>query len=85
MYNGDNRKKFLRFMPLLMLMGALFFGLIVMLLWNAILPTAIHAGELNYWQATGLLVLSRILFGGWGGGDLAALAGAVPFRAGKNG
>lgn len=39
---------------------------IVMLLWNAILPQVVHAGLITYWQAMGLLVLSRILFGGFG-------------------
>ena len=39
---------------------------IVMFLWNAILPDIIHTGVINYWQALGLLVLCRILFGGFG-------------------
>ena len=44
-------------------------GFAVMLLWNAILPVVIPAvGILNYWQALGLLVLCRILFGGFKGG-----------------
>ncbi len=43
-------------------------GLVVMLLWNAILPAAITgANKLNYWQAIGLLILSKILFGGFRG------------------
>lgn len=43
-------------------------GLVVMLLWNAILPAAITgANKLNYWQSIGLLVLSKILFGGFRG------------------
>ncbi|MFN7120301.1 MAG: hypothetical protein ACK4TA_26165, partial [Saprospiraceae bacterium] len=49
--------------------GALFLGSwAVMLLWNAILPDVIGVKTLTYWQAMGLLVLSRILFGGWRGG-----------------
>lgn len=43
-------------------------GWIVMLLWNAILVPAAHAGALSFWQGTGLLVLSRILVGGFRGG-----------------
>lgn len=39
-----------------------------MLLWNAILPEVTGVKTLTYWQAVGLLVLSRILFGGWRGG-----------------
>ena len=41
----------------------LLLGAIVMLLWNAILPEVTSARPLSYWQALGLLVLSRILFG----------------------
>ncbi|GJM33264.1 MAG: hypothetical protein DHS20C18_22650 [Saprospiraceae bacterium] len=55
--------------------GALF-GYIVMFLWNAILPEVVGAQPLSFWQAVGLLILSRILFGsfrygprgGYGGG-----------------
>lgn len=41
----------------------------VMLLWNCLLPD-LFAGvsRIGYWQALGLLVLSRILFGGLRGG-----------------
>jgi len=50
----------------------LLFGFIVMNLWNAILPAVIHVSAISFWQAVGLLVLSKILFGGfrggWGGG-----------------
>ena len=42
--------------------------LVVMLLWNAVLPPSLGAGTLTYWQASGLLILCRILFGGFGGG-----------------
>lgn len=38
---------------------------IVMLLWNAILPEVTGFKPLNLWQAAGLLVLSKILFGGF--------------------
>ena len=38
---------------------------IVMLLWNAIIPNVTGALVLNFWQAMGLLVLCRILFGGF--------------------
>jgi hypothetical protein len=39
-------------------------ALLVMLLWNAILPAVLHTQHINYWQALGLLILCRILFGG---------------------
>lgn len=44
---------------------ALALGTVVMWLWNAILPDVVGAKPLNFWQALGLLVLSRILFGGF--------------------
>ncbi len=36
---------------------------VVMYLWNAVLPVVTGVRMINYWQAMGLLVLSRILFG----------------------
>ena len=38
---------------------------VVMLLWNWIIPSISTFQALTYWQAMGLLVLSRILFGGF--------------------
>jgi hypothetical protein len=56
-------------MVLLFVPLALFaFGSIVMLLWNAILPAVIHVTPINFWQALGILILSKILFGGFKGG-----------------
>jgi hypothetical protein len=39
-------------------------GLVVQLLWNALIPSVFHGPVLLYGQAVGLLVLCRILFGG---------------------
>jgi Ca2+/H+ antiporter, TMEM165/GDT1 family len=44
------------------------FSFIVMSLWNAILPAVIHVSAITFWQALGILVLSKILFSGFGGG-----------------
>ena len=41
-------------------------GLVVMTLWNALLPAILGVSVITFWQALGLLVLSRILFGGFG-------------------
>ncbi|MXP57877.1 hypothetical protein [Pantoea sp. Taur] len=41
-------------------------GLLVMSLWNAVLPAIIGVKAIGFWQALGLLVLCRILFGGLG-------------------
>lgn len=45
---------------------ALLLAAIVRLLWNAILPEVMAVQPLTYGQALGLLVLCRILFGGFG-------------------
>jgi|SRR5581483_5446189 len=50
---------------LLALIAAL--SLVVMGLWNALIPNLFHGPTLQYWQAVGLLILSRILFGGFRG------------------
>jgi hypothetical protein len=44
---------------------ALLLGWAVMLLWNVIMPELVHAARIGYWQSVGLIVLSRILVGGF--------------------
>ena len=44
------------------------FGEVVMHLWNWLAPMLFGLRQITFWQALGLLVLCRILFGGWGGG-----------------
>lgn len=44
------------------------FTFLVMSLWNAILPGVINVSPISFWQALGILVLSKILFGGFRGG-----------------
>lgn len=41
-------------------------GVIVRELWNWLLPTLFGLPPVTFWQALGVLMLSRILFGGWG-------------------
>jgi hypothetical protein len=41
-------------------------GLVVMWLWNWLLPALFGWPALTVWQAIGLLALTRILFGGFG-------------------
>ncbi len=44
-------------------------SLVVMQLWNHLLPDIFHVGAITFWQAMGLFILSKILFGfGKGGG-----------------
>ena len=40
------------------------FGFVVMGLWNWLMPALFGLKVIGYWQAMGLLILSKILFGG---------------------
>jgi hypothetical protein len=52
---------FLVFAPLLVAL----LSFAVMLLWNALIPVLFSGPVLTFWQAAGLLVLCRLLFGGF--------------------
>ncbi|MGA9071816.1 MAG: hypothetical protein WB424_16245 [Terracidiphilus sp.] len=43
-------------------------GEVVMHLWNWLLPMLFGVSTITFWQALGLVLLSRILFGRWGHG-----------------
>lgn len=47
---------------------AALFGFITMWLWNALIPQIFGLTVITYWQAVGLLILFKILFGGFGSG-----------------
>ena len=55
-------------------------GWIVMLLWNALLPPVLGLHTVTYWQAVGLLILSRILFGGFSKGGSRRRGGKTSGR-----
>ena len=62
------RKKMI-FIPFLVAGGLALISYIVMLLWNNLLPDILHVTTISIWQAMGLFVLAKILFGfGKGGG-----------------
>ena len=42
---------------------AFLFGAVVMLLWNWLMPAIFHLGVITYWQAVGIAILGRLLFG----------------------
>lgn len=44
------------------------FGSVVMLLWNNVLVPVLSVHVVTFWQALGILVLSKILFSSFGGG-----------------
>ena len=55
-----------------LLFGFLFFilfgGILVQWLWNWLVPDIFGVRRVTFWEALGLLALSRILFGGFGKG-----------------
>jgi Ca2+/H+ antiporter, TMEM165/GDT1 family len=67
MRRGFRPQKLLMIIPI-GLAALTLFGFIVMGLWNAILPAVLHVGAISFWQALGILLLSKILFGGFHGG-----------------
>jgi len=61
-----NERRFFGFL-LFILIAAVVFGFIVMALCNNILVPVLHVGLIGYWQALGIFLLSKILFGGFHG------------------
>jgi len=51
----------------LVVLGVAALGWVVMSLWNWLLPTLFGIKEIGYLQAMGVLLLSKILFGGFRG------------------
>ncbi len=49
------------------LLAATVFTFVVMWLWNWLMPVIFSLHAISFWQALGLLVLSKILFGGFHG------------------
>ncbi|MEI6275528.1 MAG: hypothetical protein WCP08_06045 [Prolixibacteraceae bacterium] len=73
MFNGQERGKgfWIKraiFIPIAIAAGVFIFGSVVMLLWNAIIPAVFGLKVITFWEALGILILSKILFGGFGGG-----------------
>lgn len=65
------RRKWILMIPVaIAVITALIFigGTAVQLLWNWLLPPLFGWKELTFWQALAMLVLCRILFGGFGRG-----------------
>lgn len=60
-------RKVLRIL-VMVIVGIFAFSVIVMLLWNALMPEIFNLHAITFWQALGLLVLAKILFSGFRGG-----------------
>ncbi|MDR2010877.1 MAG: hypothetical protein LBQ22_10395 [Bacteroidales bacterium] len=63
-------KKIRFLMPVGFLLIAAGFSAVVMLLWNWLMPSIFGLITINFWQALGILVLARILFGGFKAGKM---------------
>jgi hypothetical protein len=44
----------------------LIFGLIVQMLWDWLMPAIFHLPKINYWQAFGIIILGKLIFGSFG-------------------
>ncbi len=47
---------------------ALVFGWLVMILWNWLMPAIFRLGVITYWQAFGIVILAKLIFGAPGVG-----------------
>jgi Ca2+/H+ antiporter, TMEM165/GDT1 family len=64
MMNRRRWRKLLALVPMGILAITLF-GFIVMNLWNGLIPPLFGGKSITFWQALGMLMLSRILVGGF--------------------
>ncbi len=56
------------FIAVLIIVFILLFGYAFMWLWNWLMPDIFGLTTLTYWQAIGLLVMAKLVFGGFEGG-----------------
>jgi hypothetical protein len=52
---------------LIAVVAAAVFGFVVMSLWNWLAPAVFGLHTITFWQALGILILSKLLFGGFRG------------------
>lgn len=67
----SRRYRILRLVLLVGPVAVLFFaliGFVTMSLWNGLAPALFGWKAITYWQAVGLMILARLLFGGFRGG-----------------
>lgn len=60
------RKRWYLFSPLIVV-AFIVFGYLTMWLWNSLMPVIFHLPEITFWQTVGLMLLSRLILGGFGG------------------
>lgn len=74
------RKRWIFVAPLLLILFVVVGGEVVLHLWNWLLPAIFGWRVITFWQAVGILALSRILFGSWGGGHRSRFRGRMAER-----
>ena len=68
-HHGKKIARIIGFTIMGVLFAALFalaFGFLVKILWNWLMPAIFGLGKISYWQAFGLVILAKLLFGGFG-------------------
>ncbi len=71
-------RKWFKIIPVFWWIGIVaVFGVVMMWLWNWLVPSIFGLTTIGYLQALGLLVLARILFGGFGGGRKMMFGGMM--------
>jgi hypothetical protein len=75
------KRRFL-FIPLMVAAFLALISFAVMQLWNGVLTDVLHVSTVNYWQAMGIFVLCKILFGFGRGGRFG---GGAPWMRGRMG
>lgn len=64
---GRRRKAWIPFAILFVIAAVFLFPFVIKALWNWLMPSLFHLGMITYWQSLGLLILAKILFGGFHG------------------
>jgi len=70
------------FIPVAIAAFVVLTGLVVMSVWNWTIPAIFHLGAITFWQAIGLFILSKILFG-FGGKGPGGFGGKGPWVRGR--
>ncbi|MGE5499622.1 MAG: hypothetical protein ACM3Q2_16205 [Syntrophothermus sp.] len=68
MHTHAKGRKWFLFKISMVILFAVLFSFLVMLLWNWLMPEIFGLKTLSFLQAAGLLVLSKIIFSGFGRG-----------------
>lgn len=58
---AHRKKRYL--IPPFILLAIAVFSTVIMILWNVLMPAIFNLPTIKFWQAAGLLVMSRLLFG----------------------